>query len=72
MERQVIETINTHVYRSFPDFQGVKPSLSERPGNQTLLTYKSTATTADGKKIQRAVRVVVDSVGKILKMTTSH
>jgi hypothetical protein len=58
MDRQLISSICTQVYRKFPETNGSQP--------------KVTATTADGRSLPRTVRVVADSKGKILKMTTSH
>jgi hypothetical protein len=71
MDSKLIETINKQVYRKFPEVNGVKPTTSPRPGDQTLLVYKGVAQTADGRSLPRAVRVVVDVAGSIVKMTTS-
>lgn len=72
MERKLIEEICKQVYKKFPEVNGVQPVLSERPENQTLLVFKGSATTADGHTIMRAVRVVADQAGKVVKMTTSR
>lgn len=72
MERKLMDAVCQQVYKKFPEVNGVKPSSSARPDDQTLLVFKGTAATGDGRTIQRVIRVVVDSSGKILKMTTSH
>jgi hypothetical protein len=72
MERKYIENICAQIYRKFPEVNGAQPAVSERPDNQTLLIFKGSAATTDGHTIQRVVRVVADSNGKILKTTTSH
>lgn len=71
MESKLIETINRQVYKKFPEVSGISPSQSPRPGDQVLLVYKTSVVTADGRSMERAVRVVADAGGKILKMTTS-
>jgi hypothetical protein len=72
MDRQLISSICTQVYRKFPETNGSQPKVTARPDDQFLLVFKAVATTADGRSLPRTVRVVADSKGKILKMTTSH
>lgn len=71
MDSKLIDVINKQVYRKFPEVNGVKPVASSRPGEQVLLVYKGSALTPDGRSMPRAVRVVADAQGKIIKMTTS-
>jgi hypothetical protein len=71
MESKLIDQINKQVYKKFPEVNGVIPARTPRPGEQVLLVYRTTAMTADGRKIDRTVRVVADAAGKIVKMTTS-
>jgi hypothetical protein len=71
MDRKLIDNINKQVYQKFPEVNGVKPVQTARPGEQVLLVYKGVGITADGRSIQRSVRVVSDASGKIIKMTTS-
>lgn len=72
MERKQLEAVCKQIYKKFPEVEGVQPSLSERPENQTLLVFKGSGMTADGHAIQRVIRVVVDAAGKIVKTTTSR
>jgi hypothetical protein len=71
MESKLIESINKQVYKKFPEVQGSNPTLTPRPGEQVLLVYKANVPTADGRTLERTVRVVADASGKIIKMTTS-
>ena len=68
----MIEEICQQVYKKFPEVAGVRPILSERPQHQTLLIFNGTVIGANGHKIQRSVRVVTDSAGNVVKITTSR
>jgi len=71
MDNKQIENINKQVIKKYPEVKGIQPTLTPRPGDQVLLVYKASAQTADGRLIDRVVRVVVDDAGKIIKMSTS-
>ena len=71
MDSKLIPLINKQVYKKYPEVNGCQPSITPRPGDQVLLVYKAAAFTADGRKIDRAVRVVADAAGKVVKMSTS-
>lgn len=71
MDAQTLEKISEQVYKRFPEVAGKKPSIQTQ-GENILLVFKGSATTADGKRIDRAVRVVATEQGKIVKMTTSR
>lgn len=60
------------VYRQFPEVKGASPSVKQLPGEKYQLVFQGKVTTADGKSMERTVRVVADENGKILKMTTSR
>lgn len=66
------EKINRKVYQQFPEMEGKKPSLSSRPGGETLYTYKGSVKLPNGKTMSRVVRVVVSENGRILKLTSSR
>lgn len=81
MDAKLINSISSQIYRRFPEVSGSEPKVQRQSGSATkgnsdsatyLLTYHGKATTSDGKSIARTVRVVVDSRGKILKVTTSR
>ena len=72
MDKSSIEKVNTRVYRQFPDLKGKRPNVSSYAENKFLILYKSNAKTANGKTINRTVRVVADEKGKIVKITSSR
>jgi hypothetical protein len=66
-----LDEIFQKVYKKFPEVAGKKPVRHSQPDGKTLLVFKGEAKTANGIKIPRVVRVLIDQNGKILKMTTS-
>jgi hypothetical protein len=84
MDSKLVQAISKDIYRRFPEFAGVKPKVRQQQAPQAkslsaattyLLTFQSTgraATSSGSKNIPRWVRVVVNSQGKILKVTTSR
>jgi hypothetical protein len=72
MEQQKIIAICNQVYQKFPEVRGAQPSVASHGENQILLIFKGRAQAADGKTINRIVRVVASTDGKISKMTTSR
>lgn len=79
MNADILKSISTQVFRRFPELEGTKPkvqpqstpkSLSEQMNY--LIIYKGVVKTTEGKSVQRIVRIVATSKGKILKMTTSR
>ncbi len=87
MDDQLIDTICRQVERQFPEMKGVKPRVrvQEPPVGKTgrnnqshntqpvyQLTFDQKITTADGNRLQRRVRILANSLGTILKITTSH
>lgn len=79
MNTNILKRISTQVYKQFPELEGIRPkvqsqSMPKAMGEQMnyLIIYKGIVKTTAGKSVQRIVRVVVTSQGKILKMTTSR
>lgn len=72
MDRQTLNSVSEQIYRQFPEVSGSKPKVQDRPGNQYLIIFSGAGKTAEGRKITRTVRVVVDAAGKVLKVTTSR
>ena len=68
-----IERISREVARRYPEVAGqrpeIKPRSAELPGY--TLTYRSTATAADGQPLPRVVRASVSADGTILKVSVS-
>lgn len=81
MDKKAIDKISQSVYRQFPEFKGKRPKIDRNYGPQSksaskadkhLLIYSTTAKNAAGKSIPRRVRVVADSRGKIIRISTSR
>lgn len=74
MDAKTLSSICDQVYHRFPEVNGVRPklqSMSKGQVSQHILIFSKQASGADGKSIQRVVRVVVSSEGNIVKMSTS-
>jgi hypothetical protein len=69
MENSAIEKINQRVYREYPEMRGARPSVAA-DGEHCTLVYKAKVQTPAGP-MSRVVRVVADSSGKILRISTS-
>lgn len=72
MEAKAKSSINNQVFRQFPEVKGTTPIIKTLPGDKYQLIYHGSATTPDGKKMQRTVRVVADNEGHVLKLSTSR
>ncbi len=81
MDPKFIKSISNQVYRRFPDLEGSKPRVRLQSAPQAksvptpqkyLLTYRGEAKSPNGNTIHRLVRVIADTKGKILKITTSR
>ena len=80
MEAKQLKTISSKIYRQFPEVSGCAPKVSPQSpilakSKSTeityLITYRGQVKSANGKNITRIVRVIADSHGKIVKVTTS-
>jgi hypothetical protein len=76
MDAKILSKLNKQVIKSFPELAHVRPKISAQSKSVEdetyLLTYKSKASLPGGRSMERIVRVVADSRGRILKMTTSR
>jgi hypothetical protein len=80
MKAELIDQITKHIHRRYPEFEGVRPKVrlqtppegARNPARTYLLTFSKKATLGDGKTMTRALRVVTDEQGKIIKVTTSR
>jgi hypothetical protein len=86
LDPKIIKKVSDRVYKQFPEVVGVKPNIRKQTSGQRskqngksakdiynfLLTFRRKVDLGNGKKMDRRVRVVVDTRGKILKMTTSR
>lgn len=71
MDSNAIQAICKTVSQRFPEMKGARPSVQSYGENQVLLVFKASAA-ADGRSMQRTVRVVATKEGKISKITTSR
>jgi hypothetical protein len=75
VERGTIQKVSRQVVRTFPEMDGITPTVRSQPGGdggQFLLTYKGKAPLPGGKTLTRIVRVVADERGRILRISTSR
>jgi hypothetical protein len=75
MEKATIQKVSRQVVRTFPEMDGVVPTVRAQPGSDTgqyQLTYKGKAALPGGKSLTRIVRVVADDRGRILRISTSR
>jgi hypothetical protein len=81
MNAKLLKSISAKIYRQFPEVSGSSPKVSPQSSHRAisnlssvtyLITYRGQVKAANGKTIQRIVRVVADSRGQIVKITTSR
>jgi hypothetical protein len=78
MDDKHLESVCKQIYKRFPEISGNHPKVQAQntPSGegkvQYLLVFQGYRATADGKAINRIVRVVVSEQGKIIKVTTSR
>ena len=79
MNDKYLKSISSKVSRQFPEVAKSKPKVQRQSGQESksssstyLITYRGKAKTADGKSINRIVRVTANDRGKIIKITTSR
>ncbi len=79
MDAKTVNSIRQQVANRFPEVAGSAPSVrpqaaAKGPGGSAtfLLTFKGRVTQPGGFAINRAVRVVANDAGRILKITTSR
>jgi hypothetical protein len=72
MDSQLIDLVCRQIYRQYREFNGVRPSISKLPTGVSILVFHVSAKTADGKNLERDLRVTVDAKGRILKTSTSR
>jgi hypothetical protein len=81
MNNKQLKSISSKISRQFPEVSGSNPKVRRQSGKGTksradksifLITYRGKAKAADGKSINRIVRVTADDHGKIIKISTSR
>ena len=81
MNNKNLKSISIQISRQFPEVAGSNPRVRKQSTKSSksrseksifLITYSGKVKAADGKSINRIVRVTADDHGKILKVSTSH
>jgi hypothetical protein len=80
MDDKYLDSICKQIYKRFPEVSGSRPKVQAQKGtsgskdapSQYLIVFQGSRDTADGKSINRIVRVVASEQGRILKVTTSR
>jgi hypothetical protein len=80
MDQETKKSINSKVYRRFPEIKGIEPTvrLQNDPDNANsssrtyLLIYSGEIVISGNKSISRIVRVVASEMGNIIKISTSR
>ena len=72
MNPEIVEKISQEIYKQFPYLKNCDPKISPADEDNFRLIYKATAKTENGFPISLIVRVVANSAGKIIKLTTAR
>ncbi|NSW51635.1 MAG: hypothetical protein HPY85_03930 [Anaerolineae bacterium] len=72
MDAKIRKAVCDKIYEQFPEMAGITPKIQPRPNNQVLMIFETKVTVGTGQMLKRAVRVVVDEKGKVVKVTTSR
>lgn len=79
MDKKVLSSVLDQVYHRFPDYSGIHPKIQKREaqGNQAasesfLLVFHKVVKTENNRQLPKWLRVVVNSSGKIIKVSNSR
>jgi len=72
MKPEIVEKINQEISKQFPYLENCHPQISSADEGNFRLIYKSTGKTENSFSIPLVIRVVADSAGKIIKLSTSR
>jgi len=72
MEEEIINEVCKKVYQQFPLVKGMIPEIRPQPNDTRLLIFRSSGKTSDEKTIPINIRVIVDRMGKIVKISSSR
>lgn len=76
MKSDVVARISRQVIRTFPEMDGVRPTVRAQTPAQDpevfLLTFKGKVSLPTGKTLSRIVRVTADGGGRIIRISTSR
>lgn len=72
MDNDTLAKVCKTVYSRNPKFNGVRPKVSKDIFGNTLMIFTTKGALPGGKSIDQTVRVLVDSSGKISKISSSR
>jgi hypothetical protein len=72
MDSKLVDLVCRQIYRQYKEFAGVRPSSSNLPNGASILVFHTSIKTANGKSLDRDLRVTVDAKGRIVKTSTSR
>lgn len=81
MNANVVSAVTREVFRRFPEMRGVRPKILpyagakkevSDPPQKYLLIFQKQVQATPARKLPYVVRVIVNSDGKILRMTMSR
>ena len=76
MDARILDDVIKKIQRRFPEMAGIRPKVHTQRASEAngtyLLVFQNHARVAGGQSLPRAVRVVVNEDGKILKISTSR
>ncbi len=72
MEKSILTKVCQQVYSRHPEVRNTQPKITEQSDGKSLLIFTGTAFSANGKPIPRTIRAVVDSSGKVVKISSSR
>ncbi len=71
MDSAVISKVNKEVYKRHPQMAGTSPKVSQQTDNRYLLLYTRKLEIAAGRSMEQTIRVTVDQLGNVLRMSAS-
>ena len=71
MDSAVISKVNKEVYKRHPQMAGTSPKVSQQTDNRYLLLYTRKLEIAAGRSMEQTIRVTIDQLGNVLRMSAS-
>jgi hypothetical protein len=72
METELIHSVCKKIYEQFPMVEGIIPEVRSQPNDTQLLVFQSSGRVSNQKAIPINIRVVINKMGDILKITSSR
>ena len=72
MEPEILNQVCKKVYEQFPILDGVTPEIKPQPNDAQLLIFTTSGKLANQKALPIHIRVNVNKMGEIVKITSSR